>query len=702
MLASGFFLKAYDGDEPDCGVKNDDHERISVPSLDNSMSNGSVLSSRDNLANKKKNISNSSCAEEYASDTSNCGESDFCVDNSNRSMDDHRKISVERDNKMKSYTNAGQDLSTSQYSSNTTARRKSADNVTSPPYVDLMMEINYNFQPSTYSPKGVDETGGYEVADTEGDKNRNVRVDVFRDNVRGIDEPDKILASALQDLNRQNLFIHSLERKIESTQNSLDERTQELKREQCKTNNIQTHRRQELSGKEAKEKKRLQKTISHLQIEISALKMSSEKQNNGGKNRHEDDTLLSGNKAQNLSLKAEIVELRSKLAESREISSKNEMESKNQLNSLHLTFRETRSRYEENMKIAFNSADMVRANLKRLGRERSRDRLNSSVYIERINNELIITKEESVQLKLELSRVQNLAKSVKDQWEKDMDCLRKQKSECSLCNETTIYRQEIAIKSERIAELNQYEIVSNLKKELEKMEATEEKLKEKIELQKSLIDDLNVEKLLKSSSKENQPLPRNNRGTSLVEMENVHYDKISSFLANSGEGQSKTSEDTSVLQEERGVFYKENAVNHEASHAGGWQYSREITDHDLRSNQSKEKKPSHPMIDQSDSSPKENDTIKHSVCFKNVPSPSSRDTFSRGSKKSSLNELMNQLEVSKKRLETADERLNVLVNEGALLSVVRSPDDSRHNVSIEVVDSIDGNIEVNHHRFVGI
>jgi hypothetical protein len=61
---------------------------------------------------------------------------------------------------------------------------------------------------------------------------------------------------------------------------------------------------------------------------------------------------------------------------------------------------------------------------------------------------------------------------------------------------------------------------------------------------------------------------------------------------------------------------------------------------------------------------------------------------------------MNQLEVSKKRLETADERLTGLVNEGALLSVVRSPDDSRHNVSIEVVDSLDGNIEVNHHHFV--
>jgi hypothetical protein len=698
MLASGFFLKAYDGDEPDCGVKNDDHETTSVLSLNNSMSNESVLASRDNIADKDTNLSNSSCAEEYTPDTSHCGEYIFFVDSSNYSMDDHRKKSVERDNKMKSYSNAGQALSTSRCSNNTTARLKSTDYVTSPPCVDRMVEINYNFQPSTYSPKGVDETEDYKVADTEGDKNRNVRVNIFRDNVRGIDEPKKRVTSALQDLNRQDLFIQSLARKIESTQNSLDERTQELKREQSKTNNIQTHRLQDLSGKEAKEKKSLQKTILQLQIEISTLKMSKS-QNNGDKNRHEEDTSLSGNTAQNLSLKAEIVELRSKLAESRDISTKNDIESKNQLDSLHLTLRETRSRYEENMKISLNSADMVRTNLKRLERERSRDRLNSSVHIERMNDKLIITREESVQLKLELSRVQSLAKSDKEQWEKD--CLRKQRSERSLRDETTIYKTKIAIKLERIADLNQYEMVSNLKEELEKMEATEKKLKEKLESQKSLTDDINMEKLLKASSKENQPLGKNNGDTSsLIEMEKVHYDKISSFLAISGEGQSKTSGDASVLQEERGVFYKENAVNHEASHAGGWQYSREITGPVLCSNQSKEKKPPHPLMNQYDSSPKENDTIEQSVCFKNVSSPSSIDTISRGSKKSSLNELMIQLEVSKKRLETADERLNGLVNEGALLSVVRSPDDSRHNVSIEVMDSLDGNIEVNHHRFV--
>ncbi|MGK3735317.1 MAG: hypothetical protein ACI8RD_002893 [Bacillariaceae sp.] len=668
MLASGFFLKAYDDDEPDCGVKNDDYETTAVPSLNNSTSNEGNLSSRDNIADKKTNLSNSSCAEEYAPDTSNCREADSFVNSSNH-MDDHRKISVERDNKMKSCSHAGQALSASRCSNNTTTRRKSADYVTFPPCVDRMVEINHKFQPSMYSPKGVDETEeGYKVANTEVDKNRNIRVDHFRDHVRDISEPEKRLASALQDLNRQDLFIQSLARKIESTQNSLDERTQELKREQCKTNNIQTHRLQDLSGKEAKENKSLQKTISQLQIEISTLKMSSNKQDNNDKKRHEEDTLLSDNNAQNLSLKAEIVELR--------------------------------SRYEENMKIALNSADMVRANLKRLERERCRDRLNSSADIKCINNELIRTREESVQLKLELSRVQSLAKNEKELWEKDMDCLRKQKSESSLRDETTNYKTEIAIKSERIAELNQYEIVSNLKKELEKMELTEKKLKEKLELQKALIDDLNREKLLKSSSKEDQPLPQNNGDTSLVEMEKVHRDKISSLLANSGEGQSKTSEETSVLQEEREVFYKENVVNHEASHTGGWQYSREITDPDLCINQSKEKKQSHPLIDQSDSSPKENDTIKHWVCLKNVPSLSSRDTFSRSSKKSSLNELMNQLEVSKKRLETADERLTGLVNEGALLSVVRSPDDSRHNVSIEVVDSLDGNIEVNHHHFV--
>jgi hypothetical protein len=70
----------------------------------------------------------------------------------------------------------------------------------------------------------------------------------------------------------------------------------------------------------------------------------------------------------------------------------------------------------------------------------------------------------------------------------------------------------------------------------------------------------------------------------------------------------------------------------------------------------------------------------------------------------SLEELTRQLEASRKRLQTADQRLNGLVSDGSLLTIVRkNPADATFDGSIdEVVDTEDGNIEVNHRRFADV
>ena len=141
-------------------------------------------------------------------------------------------------------------------------------------------------------------------------------------------------------------------------------------------------------------------------------------------------------------------------------------------------------------------------------------------------------------------------------------------------------------------------------------------------------------------------------------------------------------------------------VNQLALHAHGSSHSL-LIDPDSRSSWNREKAQPHPLRNKPDARPylEESDTVNHSADSTKVLSPSLRETalfssahHSQRSKKPSLNDSMNQLEVSKKSLQTADEKLNGLVNEGALLNMVRNHDDSRLDRSIEVVDNLDGRI----------
>lgn len=794
----------YDHDDHDHEVPSrnifENNERVSSSPFQCGLTSMSPFStSRVSTADRNINYSNKNCAQDYAPVASNAaenaragiadlaitvseayrqeckiehrgGDSDFVGNTSNYDDGQSRPSSEERGNKTELYSNSAGDLSVNQDSLDLRVKKTMTTNKNngpvmgiSPLCVDRMLET-YDFQPSTYSPKGVDETDRERsyAMNSDGKNSIDFWMDLFKDPVRGIDEHEKrLIASALRDLNRQEIFIKNLTRKMENTQNALDGTTQELnhikgifKREKNRSTNIQIlsiqeqRRLQNLYEKETRENKDLKKNVSQLEVELSTLNMSLANVHNSAKNDdtnnikvYEDEILISKYNVQNprnISLQAEIVELRSKLAEacavnindcsalnaSREVEAKrnlcqvenqleeskqkiqqvlkerqiliqNETVSKNKLKSLQTTLQETQSRYEENMKIAMKSADDVRANLKKVERERyrDRDRLNSSADVARVNNELIKVKGECARLKQKLTQVQSLVKSQKVQVVQGVDCLKEQpvngkndaeidkfesdKIDRGFDDEIANYGTELKKLKDTLQmsngescssdkSINQYGISSKLKKESEKRQSNESEVSKNLELSKPP-----------------------------VVTQKKSLDETSLIQVMATGSQSKIVQEASFVYEEGetlGEIEKLRKVNELALHARDSSYSL-LIDPVSSSSWRRENGQSHPLRNKCDVSQclEESYAVNHSTGSK-VVSPNLRDTalfssvhHSQASKKASLNDLMNQLEDSKKRLKTADEKLNGLVNEGALLSIVQNPDDSRLDGSIEFV-----------------
>jgi len=348
-------------------------------------------------------------------------------------------------------------------------------------------------------PKEVSTGGGGDL--------RNARMDLFRNQSSGMDDPSKRLEKALEDLNRQDDFIQSLKRQMEMTQSALDDATQELlearaiaKEKQFKATEIRARAVQEKKRledqheKEVQKNKQLQESISQLQVEVSTLKNSlrnsrSARSPTNGKNNEN-----AGNNALVMSLKAEIVELRSRLAEAHAnaIDDSSTRHSTGELDDLKGRLRryeaelkdlrqkkEETSRLEENLKIAVQSADDVRAELnrtkaqlQRLERERSRQRLNSAADVDRISKDLAKANEECEELKKELSRVQNSAKEEQNNLKKELLQLRTASQETLTNNAETMREQrrlqdEVARHVSEIKELQ--EMMSRKDEELEEL-----------------------------------------------------------------------------------------------------------------------------------------------------------------------------------------------------------------------------------------
>jgi hypothetical protein len=362
----------------------------------------------------------------------------------------------------------------------------SSERLTPPPRVDrtsIDPRHDMPFQNGTVH-SGRRSKENHPAEEDDGQSLRGTGIDLFLNQVAGIDHPEARLAKALDDLNRQDVLIQSLRRQMQLTQNTLDDTTQEMiqvkaaaKEKQFKATEIRARavqekkRLEDLYQKEIQENKQLKESISQLQVEVSTLKTSLR---NSRTNKNPVVVVENGQSSQIISLKAELVELRSQLAEARAIhiddsSSRNnmsemeelkkklkkdeceinELRQQNQegirerqhlmeqenllqekLDSLQSSSQETHSRLEENLMIAMKSADDVRAelvktkaNLQRMERERTRAKLHSSADMDRVHKELTKSREECGSLKEELAKVRTTSKAECEELTKKLEQL---------------------------------------------------------------------------------------------------------------------------------------------------------------------------------------------------------------------------------------------------------------------------------------
>jgi hypothetical protein len=291
------------------------------------------------------------------------------------------------------------------------------------------------------------------------------------------------LTKALQDMKRQDKVISGWKRQLEMTQQRLDETFAELEKtkneSQEKQNNATLIRSravqdrmklQEMYQKETEQRRNLEEAVSKLQREVSSLKVSlrnarnSSGSSSASQPRGAVDSIGSG---QIISLKAEIVELRSQLAEAHAASiddhstlhsSSGEVEElkvllkvaegdfdklrkrtedsmntkkkfelsekllKDKIQKIESTAKETQKRLEDSLKAAVEEENQVRselakvkANVQRLERERSRKRIHSAADVERLTKQLERAKEEVTTLKEQQEAEEKAAKKESEQ-----------------------------------------------------------------------------------------------------------------------------------------------------------------------------------------------------------------------------------------------------------------------------------------------
>jgi DNA repair exonuclease SbcCD ATPase subunit len=235
-----------------------------------------------------------------------------------RGTDDDFFVKEEKDDSVLMEDNSLLSLS-EQRDTPSTVGSSGSERVTPPPKVDRMGHTNRSFQPSSiYDPE---ETSDLQAADlsTEhaDDPLRGARMELFRNQVSGIDNPEGRLARALEDLNRQDVLIQSLKRQMQMTQTTLDDTTRELedvksmaKEKQYKATEIRARavqekkRLEDLYENEAMQSKKLRDNVSQLQREVATLKTSLRNARNSQSRSPTQDV----NNAQMISMRAELVE----------------------------------------------------------------------------------------------------------------------------------------------------------------------------------------------------------------------------------------------------------------------------------------------------------------------------------------------------------------------------------------------------------
>jgi hypothetical protein len=308
------------------------------------------------------------------------------------------------------------------------------------------------------------------------------RMELYRLGQDGVSPPENKLARALQDLKRQDKVIDGWKRQLEMAQKHLDETFAEL--EQTKKDSQEKQRKatemraravqerkkfQDMYEAEVEQRKKLDDSVAKLQNEISTLKVTlrnargtSAAAASSPSSRAAPESV---SQTQIMALKAEVVDLRSQLAEAHAVNlddhsavhttgdsdelklrlnaaekELDELRSKDgdmmavrknyedsgrllheKIERMEREFKATRRKLEENLKAAVDEENLVRselnkfkANCQRLERERSRTRIHSAADFEKVNKQLCTAKDEAVQLKEQLTLEKAAAKEEVD------------------------------------------------------------------------------------------------------------------------------------------------------------------------------------------------------------------------------------------------------------------------------------------------
>jgi len=402
------------------------------------------------------------------------------------------------------------------------------------------------------------------------------------------------------------------------------------------------------------------------------------------------------------------------------ISKQNESESRNKLKSSRLTLQKHQLRYEENMRIAMKSADDVRANLKKLEQERSRKKAKSSAEVARINNELLEVRNECIRLKQQLEQQAHnnsvaATRQTQQGIEEEVDDGRSEQP-ANLEKETTGKINSSAVHhiglthddGDRIQtganRANQEEIASKQTKDLKELPANEND--ECSSSQQVITQRLSIVETSLLNANTIYIPRRQQHSTNFIPNTSFVREETEALSNNIPKSQNV---DPPVRQNTRGSSYYPPSKNLSSSSSSSF-----TKENDEDSNVSKRMLDFASCLEDSDAVANDSAGMTNFISSKNTLSDS--DAAQR-SNKSTLNELMKELEASKKRLEKADKKLKGLVNEEGLLSTVRNSDDShgnekgllrtvrnsddsKHDIgSIDIVDSLDNSIEVSHRSF---
>ncbi len=300
------------------------------------------------------------------------------------------------------------------------------------------------------------------------------------------------LARALKDLQRQDSVIDGWKRQLEMAQQHLDETFAELAKtkkesqeKQYKATEIRARavqgqkKLQDMHEREVEHRKQLEQNVAKLQQEISTLKVSLRNSRNSLSPK---GSLETANSSQIISLKAEIVDLRSRLAEAHaaniddhsalnSVGEMDELRNKlhvaeeklaevhgkqidferiqkeygNVIRSLNKKIERTESEaqktqktLEASLKAAIEEENQVRSelakcksNVHRLERERSRSRLQGAADVDRLTKQLAAAKDEINKLHEEVKEEKRMAKEESDKLKYELSDLRQKYADAS-------------------------------------------------------------------------------------------------------------------------------------------------------------------------------------------------------------------------------------------------------------------------------